>query len=400
MASFLRTWIGTLVVLALLVVGLNLLVDPYDVFGTPRLAHLSLLKPGPKNHALLAKTYQIARAHPVTVLIGESSTHIGLDATDPAWPDAVKPIYNYGIPGAYSTASSLATMREALASGNVRNVVVALDFPDFLAPDPSGPGPVEDERRFHLLHDGSANPNRSLQVAEDMALSLVTMAALTDSLTTVVRQNAHSVLNLAPDGSSNEADFVNEARTDGMHDLFAQKEAFEAQRAITLAQVMADWKGPLPCLDVVASIIDLAHAHDVRLTLLITSHHVDTLEIYRRAGLWPRVEQFKVELAELVGAKDHGVTLWDFLDYSVYSTEPVPPAGDRHTQTQWFWEPTHFKKALGHIMIDRIAGASSPDFGVVLTPENVRARNLQVRRQRLARDPRLSDNLRPADFAQ
>ena len=80
MASFLRTWIGTLVVLALLVVGLNLLVDPYDVFGTPRLAHISMLKPGAKNHALLAKTYQEARAHPVTVLIGSSSTHIGIDA--------------------------------------------------------------------------------------------------------------------------------------------------------------------------------------------------------------------------------------------------------------------------------------------------------------------------------
>ena len=105
MTSFLRIWIGTLVALALLVVGLNLLVDPYEVFGTPRLPHISLLKPGPKNHTLLAKTYQEARAHPVTVLIGSSSTHIGIDADAPTWPASMRPNYNYGIPGSAATLS-------------------------------------------------------------------------------------------------------------------------------------------------------------------------------------------------------------------------------------------------------------------------------------------------------
>jgi hypothetical protein len=385
MASFLRTWIGTLVVLALLVVGLNLLVDPYDVFGTPRLAHISLLKPGPKNHALLAKTYQEARAHPVTVLIGSSSTHIGIDAEAPTWPEAMRPIYNYGIPGGYATSTSLYTLQEAITNGGIKNAVVALDFQNFFVPE-GPPGAVgEDDRRYRTLPDGSPNPYRRLQVASDMFLSLATMGALVDSAKTIIGQSNPGLLNLAPNGSSTEADFVDAAHADGMHDLFAQKDDFEVERAAALKGIMATWQGPLPNLDIIRKIITLARAHDVKLTFVITPHHADALELYWRQGLWPRVEQLKVELAGVVGEQGGDVALWDFMDYSPFSTEAIPALGDRHTPTQWFWEPTHFKKQLGAIMIGNMSGQGGPAFGAKLTPETVVARNAQVRAQRQER---------------
>ncbi len=130
-----------------------------------------------------------------------------------------------------------------------------------------------------------------------MFLSLATMDALVDSVKTIVGQSNPSLLDLAPNGSSTEADFVDAARSDGMHDLFAQKEDFEKERAEQLKQVMANWKGPLPDLDQVVAIAEFARAHDVKLTLAIVPHHIDGLEIYWRIGLWPRVEQLKVELS-------------------------------------------------------------------------------------------------------
>jgi hypothetical protein len=382
MASFLRTWIGTLVVLALLVVALNLLIDPYDVFGTPRLPHLSLLKPGPKNHALLAKTYQEARAHPVTVLIGSSSTHIGIDANAPTWPASKRPIYNYGIPGKYASVG-LRNLQQAVNGGGVKYAVVFLDFQNFFAPDPPVVGVDEDERRYRTLPDGSPNPYRSLQVADDMFLSLATMGALVDSLKTIIGQSNPGLLNLAANGSSTESDFIDAARSDGMHDLFAQKDDFEVERAAALKTVMADWKGPLPDIDQVVAIAEFARAHDVKLTFALVPHHIDLLEIYWRIGLWPRVEQLKVELADL--AAKQGLAIWDFMDYSPFNTEPVPAAGDRRTPTTWFWEPSHFKKQLGAIMIGNMFGADVPAFGVRLTPETVAARNAQVRAQRQER---------------
>jgi hypothetical protein len=385
MASFLRTWIAALAVLALLVVGLNLLVDPYDVFGTPRLAHISLLKPGAKNHALLAKTYQEARAHPVTVLIGSSSTHIGIDADAPAWPASMRPIYNYGIPGGYATSTSLYTLQEALINGGVKNAVVALDFQNFFVPEGPPGATSEDDRRYRTLPYGSPNPYRPLQVASDMFLSLATMGALIDSAKTIISQSNPGLLNLSPNGSSTESDFVDAARSDGMHDLFAQKDDFEVDRAVALKRIMETWQGPLPNLDIIRKIIALARAQDVKLAFVITPHHADALEIYWRLGLWPRVEQLKVDLAKVVAEASGDVVLWDFMDYSPFSTEAIPLAGDRQSQTQWFWEPTHFKKQLGAIMIGNMFGQGSPAFGVRLTPETVTARNAEVRAQRQQR---------------
>ncbi|MEA2769108.1 MAG: hypothetical protein QOD93_2070, partial [Acetobacteraceae bacterium] len=51
--AFLRTWVTGLAGLALLVGVINLCVDPYDVFGMPRIAGISLRKPVTKNHAML-----------------------------------------------------------------------------------------------------------------------------------------------------------------------------------------------------------------------------------------------------------------------------------------------------------------------------------------------------------
>jgi hypothetical protein len=377
--AFLRTWIVSLAGLAVLTGAVNLLVDPYEVFGTPRIAGISLSKPVTKNHAMLAKTSQVARFRPVTVVIGSSPVHIGIDAAAPFWPQAMGKVYDYGIPGVYETSTSLRILQEAVATGGVKNAVVFFDFQNFFSPENPDPALLEAERRFQFLPDGKANPDSRLQRAYDMFLSAGTIGALIDSLTTVVLQGGSNVLNLAPDGSGTEADFIDAARNDGMHDLFAQKDAVEAERAAKVAPIMAGWRGPLPDMDAVAAIIAFARDHDVKLTLAIAPHHVDALELYWRAGLWPRVEQLKTELTALAAAQGGAVTLWDFLDYSSFTTEPVPRAGDRRTPTSWFWEPTHFKKQLGEVMIERMFGGEAPAFGVMLTQANVSARNADIR---------------------
>jgi hypothetical protein len=382
--AFLRIWITTLAGLAILIGALNLVVDPYDVFGMKRIAGINLLKPITKNHALLAKTFQVARENPVTVLIGSSPVHIGIDAAAPAWPDAMRPVYNYGIPGAYETSTGLRTLQEAVATGNVRNAVVFLDFQNFFSPENPDPVLLEADRRFHLRPDGTPNPGSTTQRATDMFLSVETMGALVDSLTTIAMQHRPNVLNLSPDGSGTEADFIDAAHTDGMHDLFAQKDAFEAERAEKVGKIMAGWRGTLPDMDAVAAIIAFTRAHDIKLTLAIAPHHADAMELYWRDGLWPRVEQLKTELTTLVAAQNGAVTLWDFLDYSAFNTEPIPPAGDRRTPTAWFWESTHFKKPLGEIMIQRMFGTGAPPFGTELTLDNLAAHNAEIRADRQA----------------
>jgi hypothetical protein len=236
---FLRAWIGSLAVLAFLAGGVNLLVDPYEVFGTPRIPGISLIKPITKNHAMLAKTFQIARSRPTTVVIGSSPVHIGIDASAPGWPRAMGPVYNYGIPGAYETSTSLLTLQEAVATGSVKNAVVFLDFQNFFSPETPDPALLDEERRFRFAPDGAPNPDRRTQRTKDRLLALGTMDALEDSLATIALQRRSNTLNLAPDGSGSEADFIDAARSDGMYDLFAQKDNFEAERAEKITRIMA-----------------------------------------------------------------------------------------------------------------------------------------------------------------
>jgi len=380
--AFLRTLACSLLGLGILVVTINLCVDPYEVFGAPRIAGISRSKPATRNHTMLAKTNQVARFRPATVVIGSSPVLIGIDASAPGWPAAMEPVFNYGIPAGHETSPGFRTLQEAVATGGVKAAVVFLDFRNFLRPGKPGPALAEDGRRFRFLPDGEPNPDRPRQRVRDIFLSLATMRSLIDSLTTVAMQGQPNGLDLAPDGSGTEADFIDGARETGMHGLFAPKDVREAERAGRLVPTMLEWRGPLPDLDAVAAIIAFARTHGVTLTLVIAPHHVDALELYWRAGLWPRVDQLKTELTALASAGGGAVTLWDFLDYSTFNTESVPPAGDRRTPMSWFWEPTQFKKQLGDVMIQRMFGSDAPVFGAILTLDTVAVRNENTRVQR------------------
>jgi hypothetical protein len=367
----------------LAVAGLNAVVNPYDVLAEVRITGINMLKPGVKNHIAMTKAYQIERARPATVVLGTSRAYIGIDAGSSAWPAAMRPVYNYGIPGYQVTSLLFPTLQEAYTTGGLRHAVVVLDYQAFLDPDKQLLR-SEDDRRLRLLNDGTPNPERFAQRRSDVFLSLLTMGALVDSIKTIlVQQSGDRALNLLADGTASDADFANAARADGMNALFAQKDQFEEGRAQDIAAVLAGWQGSMPNLASVREMISFCRNHGVTLTLVLGPAHSDALEQYRAIGLWPRIEQLKFDLAALVGESDGTtIALWDFLEYVSYTTEVVPPPGDRTTMLRWFWEPVHFRKTLGDVMLQRIFEGTPDGFGVRLTPSIVAARNKQVRAQR------------------
>ena len=69
--------------------------------------------------------------------------------------------------------------------------------------------------------------------------------------------------------------------------------------------------------------------------------------------------------------------LWDFSGFNTVTTERVPPAGDTTTLVKGFFEPSHYKKDVGDMMLDRMldvtdsARAIPSDFGEALTPATI-----------------------------
>src|ERR1051326_7149091 len=381
-SRFLTIWAVALVAVLVFVAAMNVAVNPYDRFAWHRIPHVNVLKPAIKNYASLTKLYQIERARPVTAVLGTSRAYLGIDSASPAWPESYQPVYNYGLPGTTMGRSLMRELREAWSTGNLRHAVAFLDFPAFFAPDPPVNGDA-DQLRLMFLDNGAPNPGQRLQRIQDTFLSMFTLAALRDSVVTVMSQSGgNTVLDLRPDGTSTDADFANAARAEGMNAVFAQKDAYDLSRIHVFQSVLADWKGPMPNMGIIRDMIRFCREHDVTLTLILASSHVDALEIYRRAGLWPRIEQIKVDLASLVAEANSGIiTAWDFLDYAPYATEKLPPPNDKITPIHWFWEPVHFKRALGEVMLQRVFHGAPADFGAPLTEATVEARNVAVREQ-------------------
>ena len=380
-----------LIAALLLSAGLvNVLVDPYDIFGMPRIKGFNAKKPAADTHTPMVKAFQMERAAPRTVLFGTSRVDIGLDPDHPAWPQTAKPVYNYGYPGV-SLEVILQQLPHAARAGPLRLAVVALEFHDFLSPQLSQANePNEIERRLKFLSGTESDAARNMQRLSDATSATLTLRAVIDSLDTVLRQRGTSGGDVNEQGLTSEASFTRFARTDGYNDLFTQTDLSIAKARDYAAHRLS---GTSPTefaeLVYVRSIVEFCRDRNIEVYLFIPPYHADYLEIAGAVGLWDRFEGFKIALVNLVeeyqGKKNSvPIALWDFASYDGYTTEVVPAKGDLQTPLKWFWEPAHFKKALGDIMLSRMQGSDEYEFGVRLSSTSISARLADGRARRAA----------------
>jgi hypothetical protein len=129
-------------------------------------------------------------------------------------------------------------------------------------------------------------------------------------------------------------------------------------------------------------LIRFARQAGIDLRLFIDPVHARLLLAMRYAGLWSLYEEWKRQLVQILAEESREsrnplFPLWDFSGFNAVTTETVPPAGDLETSVKWFWEPAHYKKETGDLILDRVLDYQSSanvvpnDFGILLTPENI-----------------------------
>jgi len=345
-ARFCRIWGISLLVLVSLIGACNALVDPYLVIGAPRIAGFNAVKPETETHTLLAKTYLMQRAYYPGMMFGDSKVDIGLDPKSPSWPADSRPVFNDGLPGS-GIDGSLVQLRNAAARGGLRRALVFIELGEFMQPARKMP-PVE------------TTPFGIAQHLHDITRATLSLDALWSSLYTVAAQNEADVVDLSPDGATGDGGFRALIARGGTAELFTQKQAAnaEAQRALA-ARLQDEPDAAFNHLDTLADIIAVCHQNHIALDLVIAPFQADYLDSLRKAGLWPRYEGAKRAVARLVAGSAEHVALWDFLGYDSYSNDP--------DATKWFWEPNHFKRALGEKILEAVyRGAGG--YGVRLTP--------------------------------
>jgi hypothetical protein len=319
---------------------------------------------------------------PVTVLLGSSNVDIGLDPKSGVWPESMRPVYNFGLPGT-ALGGIYRALRMAAESGQLKYAFISLDFANFIGDD--GPGALDEgDREEGTIADG----NLSISRLDDLVKSTLSLTAFLDAIKTVWAQRGSAPIDINPMGGTNEGGFIAAARNDGEVRIFAQKHAESLPRLKLLAQIYHRDNDKFANTQTLRAIIAFCDAHRIAATFFIAPSHVDQIAVLDDTGLWPVYEAWEQYLVTTItwerGRTGSAIPLWDFSGYNAYSAESVPRISDRKTGTIWFWDPVHFKRALGEKILSRMLTGKPNDLGVLLTPDSIAAHLKAVRNSRAA----------------
>jgi hypothetical protein len=374
MARYLAIWAGALVAMLGTVVALCGFVDPYAIFGTPRIAGLTANKPAAADWPRVTKAYMVQRAHPTTLIIGNSTADVGFNPDSPAWPAAARPVFNLAIDGGLPR-THLRYLQHALYVTAPTHVVISVNFTESLIlPQRKLSAAVQDqfafEPRMLVLPDGEPNPDYRNGHIADLVFATLSFTALSDSITTLLSQNNPDATYETEAGWNNGGKFHRWEREDGFYSVFMNKDREK------IPQFMRWRDHKIVDIDPVIEMVKIARAHHADVTVVIIPNHADEMDALRQLGLDADYDAWKTAIVDGVtkAAPDGGATIWDFSGYTPYTTEPVPAPGDHSHTLRWFYEPVHFQPTLGDLMIARIEGAPAPDnFGTILTPATLPA---------------------------
>lgn len=388
-ARYFRLWFAAWFVMLLAAVAFNYRVDPYGLYHDYGEGDW---KPHAPTQGALVKTYRVMEADARTLVLGNSRAEVGFDPDDPAWPLALRPVYNLAVPG-----SSMRTVRRlfehALLAHPPEAVLLGVDFMNFLLPpDARGHDFPEVSR---MLSSGDA-PRRWLAWLRDGATTLASLDALIHSLDTLRVRGQPGVAHLTRAGFNPLRDYEASVGRDGYYPLFRQKD-LENLHGLRQwpANLYARGTKTSHAFEDVRAMLEQARSRNMRVWIVIYPYHAHLLESIRMTGLWPLFEEWKRALTRLVAAEGgHGAVLWDFSGHHVYALEPAPGPGDRHAGMRWYWESGHFKKELGHQILSRLFGAATAAPGVILTPANIESHLDRLRQASMTYRRHLPDQVR------
>lgn len=362
-STFLKIAAALYLATLLLVGGFNALVDPYALFGGPSIAGFNAVKPLLPNHLRIHKTYRVSDHQPRALVLGTSRA-ARIDPLHPAWGET--PAYNLATPGA-KPHESLRWLQHAHAVTPIERVVMGLDLFVFNAHYPALQ--PSDEQRLAVDAAGASHPFWRLQRYAHLLSWDLTKA----SFETVAEQRTKEGLEVHPLGRWEHRvapDPLPASRKSERTYLTTSWFPPPARR-FTLAE-----EAPGTAMGSLRELVRFCTRHGIDLHLYISPSHARHWEALDAAGLWPSFERWKRRLTRLVAderqAASSRLTLWDFSGANRYTTEALPAKG-AGKRMAWYVESSHFSKALGDRLLDRMLTEASDDdgFGVRLTPESL-----------------------------
>lgn len=370
------TWLtGSFVAICALAAGINYVIDPYGLFGTARIDGLNARKPAAGERVRTTKPYIATALGPMTVIAGNSRPELGLDPQSPCWQEDDQPVFNTGVPGA-SFYMQTQYAKHALSAGRGKKVLLGVDFLDFLidtSTQSSMPPPdwanlaTSYAGRLDIPNESAAAWQKISTQAQDKLSALFSLNTLADSLFTIAQQRAPFTTDRRADGFNPGHDYEAIILSEGQYVLFQQKNAELAARLSRpgLGLFIAG-QAHSESLEALRNFLAWAQREDVEVSLFINPYHLDYLRTIHAAGLWPAFDDWKRHITRI--ASEFGTPLWDFNSVDAYSNETPPGRGERGASIRWYWEPAHYKREMGELMLAKLLGRSCATEDLMSSP--------------------------------
>ncbi len=326
----------------LLLVGFNLVVDPYSVRPADAFLRLRLKsRKSIEKNEYLHKAYAVANARPETVYLGSSRVCLGLPADDELWGSRT---YNCGLTAA-EPEEVLAYLRHALALGGVKRVVFGMDGLSYLGTHV--PPPTFDPTL--LL----TKPGQRMRPAFASS-GIFSMGAVGDSFKTLVRQRYPDRVTYAkgvrdPDGIRRDINGDSEWAAGKVLDILQGQ----------LTRIAAhDPTTDFRRVDYARAMAALCKEQKVEVVVLFLPIHQRYLEAIEAKGLLPRVDAVKEQVkAVFQKAGLSSVAIYDFSENQPHSRDTSFEAPGSKTW-KWWWEVSHFRAEFGRELIQQMAAES------------------------------------------
>lgn len=372
---------GLIALLLTLLALFNFTVDPYGIYLSDTGPEFSRRKTEFFMKEPVIKPNRVSDVRPDTLILGLSGAGLGYDETHTGFAD--KTVYNFSMAGV-SMYMIYRAFQHALATGELDTVLLDLrlfafnDQHQMATPERMGAGGSAFEYLIAVNEDGGRNWRAPLRHVTNTPQLLLSYSATLDSIATLRKQGDFEgwYLNssggwhgstLAPDQSQRKR-FLKTQRLlfDGFFEQGSDGESFSIYRA----------DGELSrAFEYFQRLLEDAHRNDVNLVLVLSPSHAYFYAALEHLGLSAMHTEWKrrlVAINEEVAMEQAGepFPLWDFAYYSDVAIEPVPAPGDRGARMTWHFDPVHFRRAAGNLVLDQVLlGREGP--GMQLTGASI-----------------------------
>lgn len=374
--QYFKRFIAGAPLIALLLVSLNILIDPLDIFRVIKIKNLNLYKTAYSSYARLAKPMQIEMLQPNRLALGSSRVFLGIPMDQDSWSAGTG--YNAGMNGA--TIKTVADLFEHAAEvSDVEDVLISTDLFMFNV------NQLYDYPN-KLAHDGESGKEKIIRAASLFGEALFSPDISMAALETMRKQSEKHNKFLAT-GQTNPEYERQKSLRDGYTSRFMQFEDSLVRIAWSRCRdnqfpFAKDGKSSFDELD---RILRIASKKKIRVRLFISPIHARSFEVMDAAGFWDEFEQMKVQLvahAENAQKLDPAldIQVWDFSGYNSITSEAIPE--DPTQAMSWYYDSSHFTDMVGRMILDNIYLATPQQkIGSRITTGNIDSHLQKIRNE-------------------